>query len=153
MFRTDEFKSFIQRLLGKIRNFFRSNSFRQSLVFLFFLALASLFWIVHNMRENYVQTFEIPIIYEHLPPGVVLTGDLPENMQITISAKGASVLNHSHIKGFDSLRIDVLKIKREKNFYTVSSDYLKSEISKQLDPETVLTECSPDNIRIYYASK
>ncbi|MCL1943326.1 MAG: hypothetical protein FWF54_07260 [Candidatus Azobacteroides sp.] len=151
MLHVNDIKSFSRHLPEKTRNFFRSEQFHRSLIFLFFLLVAFIFWILQVMRESYTHSYEIPLVYKHLPDEVVITGDLPESIQITVSAKGSSLFQYSYRKKFHPIVIDVSKTKKGQDAYTVSSDLLKSEIRKQLITDTGLLGVSPDNIEIYYA--
>lgn len=151
MIRSDEIKALIQKLSEKAKNFFRGEQFHRSLIFLFFLLLAFSFWVLQALRKDYTYSYEIPVVYENMPPEIIVTGDLPGHIQATLSAKGSTLFDYSYGKGFDTIVIDISKAKKGEKAYSISSDYLKSAVKKQLVKEAILSGLLPDNILIYYA--
>ena len=58
-----------------VREFFFSKANKELLLFLFFLALAGVFWLITTLNETYEKEYAIPVSISGIPKNAVLTSD------------------------------------------------------------------------------
>jgi hypothetical protein len=137
----------------KIRAFFQSQVWKNTLVFLGFVALASCFWGLQYIRQ--VFEFEVPmqVSYTHIPMGVVLSDSTPKEITLYVQDKGSAYLNYLIVKRKNSLTIDVdlSAISFSKKSYFIDQYVLRNLIGEKLLSSTQLKSFSPDKIEINYS--
>lgn len=82
-------------IIQKARSFLFSNLNKQLLVFLFFLALSSIFWLLQTLNESYDKEVTIGLKITDVPQNVVITTDLPDTVRITLHDKGYALLAYA----------------------------------------------------------
>lgn len=81
-------KESLARIYQSIRNFLFSSVNKEFLVFLFFLALSSIFWLMMTLNETYEKDIPVPIRLTGVPRNAVMTGALPDTIRVTVRDKG-----------------------------------------------------------------
>ena len=90
---------------------------RQFLVFLFFLALSTSFWLFQALDETYEEDFSLPVELRNIPRDVVIASDVPKAVQIVLRDKGTTLLNYMY---GDKLKASLIKGAGENVFTAVS---------------------------------
>ena len=81
--------SVIKRNIARLWN-------KQFLIFLFFLALSTVFWAFQALSETYEEEYQVGLELQNVPSNVVITTELPRTLRITLRDKGT--------EGVDALR-------------------------------------------------
>lgn len=79
----------------KTSSFLFSNLNKQLLVFLFFLALSSIFWLLMTLNESYEQEIAVPVEITQVPKNVVITSELTDTLHVTLHDKGYALLSYA----------------------------------------------------------
>ncbi len=123
---------------------------RQFLVFLFFLALSTSFWLFQTLNETYEENFALSVELRNVPRDVVITTELPKSLQVVLRDKGTTLLNYKYGDKLPAVILDY-------NIYANSSGHvriLSSEILRQLRPKlasgTTVVSLRPDTLEFYY---
>jgi len=142
-----------KEIQGRIRVFFQSQRWKNTLIFFSFVALASSFWALQYFRQT--LEFEVPIKvnYTHIPAGIVLSDNLPEKITLYVQDRGGAYLNYSfkQRKQLLSINLNMGDISPNKTSYSIDQATLRDLISKKLSAATQLKSFSPDKIEINYS--
>ena len=69
---------------------------KELLIFLFFLALSGIFWLMMTLNETYEKELCVPVRLTDVPRNVVVTGDLPDTVRITVRDKGFTLVTYEY---------------------------------------------------------
>lgn len=84
-----------------IGNALSSFSGRKFLVFLFFLALSSIFWLMMTLNETYEVELPIAVQLTGVPKNVVMTSAMSDTVRVTVRDKGYTLLSY---EAYNTLR-------------------------------------------------
>lgn len=134
---------FVRYCLSKIWN-------KQFLIFLFFLALSSVFWIFQTLNETYEEDFQVPLELRNVPSNVVITTDLPENLHILLRDKGSQLLAYRYTRQFKPVVVDYNTYSNPSGHVSILGNELQRQIAAQLLPGTQTLGLKPDTLDFYY---
>lgn len=134
---------FVRYCLSKIWN-------KQFLIFLFFLALSSVFWIFQTLNETYEEDFQVPLELRNVPSNVVITTDLPENLHILLRDKGSQLLAYRYSRQFKPVVVDYNTYSNPSGHVSILGNELQRQIAAQLLPGTQMLGLKPDTLDFYY---
>lgn len=134
---------FVRYCLSKIWN-------KQFLIFLFFLALSSVFWIFQTLNETYEEDFQVPLELRNVPSNVVITTDLPENLHILLRDKGSQLLAYRYTRQFKPVVVDYNTHSNPSGHVSILGNELQRQIAAQLLPGTQMLGLKPDTLDFYY---
>lgn len=141
----------LQRVVSKkIKDFLFSNKFREILFFLFFVFIASVFWLLNTL--NYEHESEVDILVEgrNLPENIVMVSENPQRVRVKIKDKGIKLLNYMFRIDGNRVNIDMSGKLPASGAITFKAENLIRENSL-FSQETSIISCSPDSVRINYA--
>lgn len=134
---------FVRYCLSRIWN-------KQFLIFLFFLALSSVFWIFQTLNETYEEDFQVPLELRNVPSNVVITTDLPENLHILLRDKGSQLLAYRYTRQFKPVVVDYNTYSNPSGHVSILGNELQRQIAAQLLPGTQMLGLKPDTLDFYY---
>ncbi|MBQ8361266.1 MAG: YbbR-like domain-containing protein [Bacteroidaceae bacterium] len=147
-------KEEIQHRLGccwtNVRNFLRTPQCREFLLFLFFVFVASTFWILQTLNDSYETEVTIPLRLKNLPDNVVLTEDFPKQIELTVKDKGTVLVNYMFGQGFVPVSIDFNDYSKRGDHVRILSDELQKQVAGQLAVSTTLLDIAPDTLELIY---
>jgi len=121
---------------------------RRFITFLFFVLLATVFWFIRALGEQYESNIDYPVRYINFPENKVLIGDVPYKLHLTVRAKGFSILRSKLNLDLIPLRFNVnsfsLNSKGVDDFFVVTST-VKEVLSAELKDITIL-DIKPDTL-------
>ncbi len=97
--------SFLKNI-SKIRNFSFKISYKEFLIFLFFLFLSSIFWLENSLNEIYETDMVVPVKLTGVPNNVVVTTGIQDSLHITIRDKGLALWKYKRQKNMKSIVVD-----------------------------------------------
>lgn len=138
---------------GKVREFFHSKRWKNTLTFFCFVALASGFWALQYFRQKFEFEIPVKVYYEHIPAGISLSGKLPQEITLYVQDKGSTYLNYSFKlrKQPLSIAIDLEAIPPSKTSYVIDEPVLYNLINEKLFATTQIKSFSPNRIEINYS--
>lgn len=140
-----------KKIEEKIKTFFQSAKWKNFLVFLVFVGLAFSFWLLQYFQQNLETEINMQVNYTHIPPDVVFTNKLPQEINIRVLDRGTNLLNYYFKKNIQPVTIDLENLSLTKSTYNVSQSTLYNLISEQLLPTSQLKSFSPEKIDIEYS--
>ncbi|HBF04787.1 MAG TPA: hypothetical protein DDW28_01280 [Prevotella sp.] len=85
-----------RNILHIVRNFLFSSLNKEFLIFLFFFALSGIFWLMMTLNETTEREFNIPVHLTGVPRNAVITGDIPDSVNIVVRDKGFTLVTYAY---------------------------------------------------------
>lgn len=92
----------LDEVKNKWRGMKASSGFHNAMVFLCFVAVASVFWLILSLNDNVSETFDVGVRVENVPDTVTFINDLPKNIHVTVKDRGSNLVrtgmfNNPHV--------------------------------------------------------
>lgn len=142
--------AFIRRTFGQIRNFLLSPKCRQFLIFLFFLFVASFFWLLQKLNDTYETELSMPIKVEHVPENVVVTAPPPQTIRVVVRDKGTVLINYLLARNSYPVTLNFADWDNESGKVRVESSSFSKAIASQLMGTTQITSIRPAAFDVIY---
>lgn len=124
---------------------------KQMLVFLFFLALSTTFWLFQTLNETYEEDFNVPLELRGVPKGVVITTELPRNVRVTLRDKGSTLLSYRYGERRLAVVIDFSSVANGTNGHVrILSSELVKQLQGRLYQGTQILAFKPDTLEFFY---
>ncbi len=139
---------------GKSGTFFQSEKWKNFLTFLFFLLIASGFWLLQYLQQRFEVNLSIPLKYSNVPSQVALSDDLPQEVRLRVEDKGTILLNYLFSSNkLGSIDVNLKNLRSGQDSFLISSALLENEISRKLLSSTSLISYRPDRIVVSFSPK
>ena len=139
------------RLSVKIRNFLLSKNTREFLIFLFFVLVSFSFWLLQMLDDVYQTDFTMQVRLKNVPKEVVMTADLPSEINVQVEDRGTVLLNYMLGRSFYPLTFDFQDYEQMGSVVTFSNSEVMKKIAAQLNTSTRLITVRPDTLGFIYA--
>ena len=149
-FSKEEIQTACKHLVTRIRNFLQSPQCREFLLFLFFVFIASAFWILHTLNEEYETEVSIPLRFKNVPENVVFTSDIPQNLNLKVSDKGTVLVKYMLGQGLMPITLDFDEFRQKGTHIRQLTSEWEKKIQSQLVVSTRIKDISPDTLEIIY---
>lgn len=136
----------LKHYISKLKSFFFS---KDALSFLLFLALASAFWFVNALDKERETEITIPVRFSGLPQNIAIVQSTTSNITIKVKDKGLNLFAYTS-QGFNAISFDLSRTFYEKGNIFISSDQIRSKLSRLLLPTTSIMEIKPASISMHY---
>ena len=130
----------------KVKDFLLSDKSREFLIFLFFFFIASGFWLLQTLNNDYETEFSIPVRLKGVPNNVVITSEPPSELHIRVKDKGTVLLNYMLGKSFFPITLDFSDYKGTDNHVRIYSSQFEKRLLNQLNVSTKLLSVKPDTL-------
>ena len=136
----------------KIKDFLLSDKSREFLIFLFFFFIASGFWLLQTLNNDYETEFSIPVRLKGVPNNIVITSEPPSELHIRVKDKGTVLLNYMLGKSFFPITLDFSDYKGKDNHVRIYSSQFEKRLLNQLNVSTKLLSVKPDTLEYIYST-
>lgn len=136
--------------LRSCKNFLFSNANREFLIFLFFFAVASIFWLLMTLNETYEQEIRVPIHYANVPKTVVMTSSETDTVRVTIRDKGITLLSYMYGDVLQHISVDFKAHAHQNSTGDVPGSELTKRLNARLAASSKLVSIKPDHLTFYY---
>ncbi|MDE5807711.1 MAG: YbbR-like domain-containing protein [Muribaculaceae bacterium] len=82
----------LQGMKKKWRSVKASKGFHNAVVFLSFVAVATVFWFILAMNDSVTKTFDVALKIVNVPDSVTFINDPPKDIHVTLRDKGTNLL-------------------------------------------------------------
>ena len=156
------------RLSKRIKDFLLSDKSREFLIFLFYFLIASGFWLIQTLNNDYEAEFSIPVRMKDVPNNIVLTSEPPSELRVRVKDKGTVLLNYMLGKSFFPVNLSFPDYKGQNNHVKIfASEFEKKILSHSTGKSKLVpvhfqgkvtaglqyyvsdTICSPDSVLVY----
>ena len=151
MFERRDIKYIYLKFSKKIRNFLLSEKSREFLIFLFFFLIASGFWLLQTLNNDYEAEFSIPVRLKEVPNDVVITSEPSSELRIKVKDRGTVLLNYMLGKSFFPVNLNFNDYSARNNHVRIYSSEFEKKIMSQLNVSTRLISVKPDTLEYIYS--
>ena len=145
-----------------IKNFFTKRIFKYDkrlFVFLIFVIIATIFWFLNQLEQEYETNVTLPVRYTNFPEDKILVNDLDKYFDIRVKGFGYKLLEYKISNKFLPFVIDVNSItmrmysrKDYVKFYALTKN-LSDKIEQQLSSELQIITIEPDTLFFDFADR
>ena len=89
-----------------VKNFLLGPKNKEFLIFLFFFFVSAAFWLLQSLNETFDVELKIPLKLENVPSDVVITSDLPSDLNVVIRDKGTVLVRYIYGTEQVPVRVD-----------------------------------------------
>lgn len=140
----------LQSIIKTVGNFLFSKVNRELLTFLFFFAVAGIFWLLMTLNETYEQEVRVPIHYANVPKTAMLTSPETDTIRITVSDKGITLLTYLYGDVLKNISIDFSQHAKQGGKGEITATEISKLITPKLSASTKLVSVKPERLTFYY---
>lgn len=135
--------SFISR--GKVKN-------KKLFTYGFFVIIAIIVWYVNNLGKTYNTEIWIPVTYQQVPEGLLISDDPGNKLLVEVRASGFSLLKSYVYSRWDPVDISLNRYPlkpidaQQKNRYYFLSHYAVSQVNDALGTDITVLRIYPDSM-------
>lgn len=131
-----------------MKGFFRNNKNLKVKRFLFFLLVATIFWVLTKFSREFTTTMMAKIHYENIPETAALSEGNIRNITFDLTANGFEILFYKFKK--PTIDIQVSKYyDKEKNFFTISKSELNRMVSSNFNRNLGIKNLSVEALKVF----
>lgn len=134
-------------ILKEVRSFFKKVNRKKILTFLFFVLLASIFWMMQVWRQKFDFNLTVSVNYINMPDSLIFENELPANIHVRARDDGSAIFRYLFTQG-DTLIVDAGEIIRNSQNRTIQGKTFDQLVRSQLLASTELISYFPN--RLYY---
>ena len=152
MFNMKNIKKTFLNIGDQIKDFLLKPKSREFFVFLFFYVIASGFWFLQTMNEEYESDFTIPIRLKELPDNIVMTNEPVTHLVVRVKDKGTVLLNYKLGRMFYPVYIDFSEFKKPKNNQIkLATSTLDDDVATKFNVSSKIISIKPDTLEYIYS--
>ena len=151
LFQKKNMKGYRVLISRKIRNFLLSKNTREFLIFLFFVLVSFSFWVLQMLDDVYQTDITMQVRLKNLPKEVVMTSELPSEINVQVEDRGTVLLNYMLGRSFYPLVFDFSDYESMGTSVTLSNGEVRKKIAAQLNTTTKMLAFRPDTLGYIYS--
>ncbi len=131
---------------------------KRALIFSFFLILSIVFWFMKALGKQYTEEINYPVRYKNFPSQKVQIGNLPEKLNLKVTAQGYTLLRFKLSSRYlpISFNLNAFTIYRlpghDSSEFFLQTIYTKDYITKQLSSDFEIISIKPDTLYFRFAN-
>ncbi len=141
----------LKEIVGKTRVAIGSRQGHNVMLYLLFACVAFVFWLILSLDTEVQREFEIPVAITDMPDSVVLLGNPPVHLSVSVSAKGSQLLSFNWGR-FPSLKLKFLDNIGKRGAFYVSRARLETKVRDYFGSSVQVLGVRPDSILVKYTS-
>ncbi|MBP6533294.1 MAG: hypothetical protein KA285_08410, partial [Bacteroidia bacterium] len=130
---------------------------RRFSVVLICFGIASLFWFLIALSNDYNTRISIPVTYVNIPGKKVVINDLPKEISVVVKTTGFRIISFGFNKRQESIEIDVASKMKSSSvssgFMSLATKSFLPDFNKQLGKEVTVSGFEPDSIIFNFRDK
>lgn len=140
-------------ILSGIKALLHKNQWKEALIFFYFILLASGFWLMQSLQQEYEININIPVRYKNIPKDLTFTETPPETIDVKVKDRGSILLNYTIGRKFAPIDIDLKngQIKQDKAF--IGKKEIENDIKKQLMTTSSILSFDPQDLRLSFSKQ
>ncbi|MCI7309619.1 MAG: YbbR-like domain-containing protein [Prevotella sp.] len=139
------------KMQSMIRNFLFSTVNKEFLIFLFFLALSSGFWLMASLNETYEKEFLVPVRMVNVPTDVVVTAGEDDTIRVILKDKGFVIWGYSLSEQLQPLIFNFAAYANKHiGRGTIANTELQKQVYSQLSGSTRIVSIKPERLDFHF---
>lgn len=127
-----------------------STRFRNTITFLTFVAIATVFWFIIALNDNVTETFRVKVNIANVPDSVTFITDPPTEIHVTLRDKGTNILRSGVVKK-PEVSLNFRDYAHDGIFRLSAADF-NAELKADLGGVATISSSSVDSLRLYYTT-
>ena len=136
-------------ILRSVKDFLFSRTNREFLIFLFFFAVAGIFWLMMTLNETYEQELRICVHYNNVPKETVLTSAEVDTLRVVVRDKGYVLATYLYDAGRRQISVDFATYAKGGKGTVPASD-LNKLLVQEFNASTKVVSIKTDKLTFYY---
>src|SRR5574344_461109 len=146
-------KNSLEGLIKKTKDFLLSKASKEALVFLIFFAIASIFWFVRVLNDDYVIDVTVPIRIQNVPNNVIITQNLPSTLTFKVKDKGSVLLGYKlGEKSFSPIGINFNDYRSDSQISLINTSAIDRNNLSQFATSTKIVSVYPSTVELAYTT-
>lgn len=133
-----------------VRNFLLSNTNREFLIFLFFLALSGVFWLLMTLNETFEKEVVVPVHITDIPSDIMLTCEETDTVRVVIHDRGIILLTYLYGDVLKHVNANFSSYDQGKGYGLIPGNELTKLIKQHLSGSSRIVSIKPDKLNFYY---
>jgi hypothetical protein len=134
------------KLATKVRSFLLKALSGESLIFLFFVVIATGFWLLQTLDNDYEMVVDVPVHLRGVPDDVVITEEPVAKLRVKVKDKGSALLNYIISRRMRSIPIDFAEHKDVGGEVQIPTVIFERDMQSRLNISTKIVEILPDTL-------
>jgi hypothetical protein len=131
---------------------------RKLYAFIFCLVLATFFWILNALSNNYKTDVVFDVVYSNISEDKIILNELPSTLSLKVKGLGFDLMAYKWRLFKSRIKVDLSTLNTNNKNQSieskiVSTDYFKSRISSQLGNQIEILDIYPDSIHFILDTK
>lgn len=139
-----------ERLKERWKNLKDTSGFKNSMLFLVFVAVSTLFWLILALNDSAQDHFNVRVNVTNMPDSVTFISDFPDKIHVTVSDKGTSLWRNGYLKS-PAINIDFKEYASD-GILSYSYSDLVSALKDTFGGSAQITSMSMDSIQLVYTT-
>ncbi len=130
-----------------IKGFFKKNNNLKVKRFLFFLSLASIFWVLTKFSREFTTTMTAAVVYENIPENAMLSEENVRTITFDLSANGFEILLYKIKK--PTIDVPVSRYyNKEQDHFTISKNELSRMVASNFNRALAIKNLSVEELHV-----
>lgn len=142
----------LHKLYTIFRNFLFSRTNREFLIFLFFLALSSVFWLLMTLNETYERELVVPVQIAGVPTDTMLTSDETDTIRVVVRDRGITLLTYMYGDALKKVNASFKTYAQTDGNGVIPATELAKMMQNRMAASSKIVSVKPDRLRFYYTS-
>ncbi len=125
---------------------------RNFLVYLVFIAIASIFWLLETMKEDVTMSMEYKIRIVDAPANVIFTSEIPDEVKVNFSGHGQNVIQHLIKNEEHTLEINFHEVSQAGGKILIDASTFQRAVAKKLPKGLKYLSTTPVKIEADYST-
>lgn len=138
------------RTIGTIRNFLLRAINKEFLIFVFFLALSSIFWLIITLNETFERELKVAVKLANVPSNYVITNEMDDTLRFTVRDKGYMIAAYLYGNHLRPVYVDFKSYYDGKGHGLVPAADMQKSVMQQLYGSTKLVSFKGDQLEFFY---
>lgn len=140
----------LRDIVRTVIDFLFSRANREFLIFLFFFAVAGVFWLLMTLNETYEREVRVSVHFVNVPKQTVLTSPEVDTVRVVVRDKGYVLATYLYDSNRLSIDVDFRKYAQPGGKGSISVAELAKKLSHTLNASTKVVSIKPDKFAFYY---
>lgn len=141
----------IRYLRVKLSKALHSSRGKDMLLYLMCVCVAFVFWVLLSLDSEVQRDYEVPVELTDVPDSVVVIGNIPTHMGVSVQGKGSQLIRFSW-GTLPTLKIKFADNVSEKNVLSLSKVKIDSRMRDYFGQGVQISSVRPDSLRLTYTT-
>ena len=124
---------------------------KEFLIFLFFFALSSIFWLMMTLNETYEQEINVPVRLPGVPKNVVITTGVDTTLRVTVRDKGYTLATYLYGEELPAVKIPFEAYANKNTGYGfVPQADIQKQLYQRLMSSSKIVSINPDKTDFFF---